>query len=425
MAAASGVSGDIEPFVVHARATGRQGRSTLIGYGDRLTAPAAALANGAMAHALDFEDVFDAAPCHPNASAIPAGLAVAQHLPAVHGRDFLAAVVVACDVVCRLASSCGRSVDKSGWYPPPILGAPGAAIVVAKLMQNSTGNILDTMSLLLMQLSAPGQIRESGTSSLRATREAFPTQAAVVAGMLASGGARGLADPLGARAGFLDVYARGEYDQAALLDALGENYLIETLSFKRWPSCRGTHASIEMALRLVREDRLRWQEVDSVEIVVSDLQKMLAEPIDCKRAPQTLIDAKFSLPFCVATAMVKGAVTLDEFRGPLLKDSDVLAMASRIRVDVRDEAPADPTAADSMRVVLASGEIIERTQSLAAADGRAQVSDDALFDKFVDCCARAARPPSGTVVREVGQRLLGLETEPDIGNLLVNLFPSS
>jgi 2-methylcitrate dehydratase PrpD len=425
MAAASGASLDVQPFVAHSRAIGGQGRSTLIGYGDRLTAPAAAFANGAMAHALDFEDVFDAAPCHPNASAIPAGLAIAQHLSPVHGRRFLAAIVVGCEVVCRLALSTGRSLDRSAWYPPPILGAPGAAIAVAKLLADSTDNIIDTISLLLMQLSAPGEIRHSSETSLRATREAFPAQSAVVAGMLATGGARGFTDPLGGAGGYLRLFAGGDFDATVLLDALGVRYDIEALSFKQWPTCRGTHAAIDMALRLVQEGRLRWQDVASVELVVSDLQKMLAQPVERKRAPQTLIDAKFSLPFSVATALVKGAVTLDELREPLLQDVDVLAMARRISVEVRAEDPADPTSADSMRVVLASGEIIERTHRLVGADNREQIGDDALFDKFVDCCARAARPPSETVVREVGQRLLALDAEPDVGSLLVKLFPPS
>ena len=146
---------------------------------------------------------------------------------------------------------------------------------------------------------------------IRAVREAFPAQIAVQAAQLARRGVRGFDAPLEGRDGFFRLFAANRYDAAALFADLGSRWHIEQLSFKPWPSCRGTHAAIECALELRREIDLR--DIHAIRIEGNEVQRMLAEPAQRKRAPQTAIDAKFSLPFTVATALVAGKVDLDSF----------------------------------------------------------------------------------------------------------------
>ncbi|MDB5672922.1 MAG: MmgE/PrpD family protein, partial [Alphaproteobacteria bacterium] len=179
MLAASGLSVEAEPFVALAEAEGGTPAATILGRGTRVPAQAAAFANGALAHALDFEDAFDAAPTHPNASLIPAALAVAEAHGPVGGREFIAAMAIGCDLVCRLGLSLRRTMEEGGWYPPPILGAFGAAAAAARLMRLSARQVSDTFSLILCQVSCPGEIKYSADTVIRAVREAFPARAAV------------------------------------------------------------------------------------------------------------------------------------------------------------------------------------------------------------------------------------------------------
>ena len=74
-----------------------------------------------MAHALDYEDAFDLAPGHPNASLVPALLALAQWQRGIDGRQFVAALVAGCELACRMGLALGRKMEAGGWYPPPIL----------------------------------------------------------------------------------------------------------------------------------------------------------------------------------------------------------------------------------------------------------------------------------------------------------------
>src|SRR5262249_22557852 len=146
---------------------------------------------------------------------------------------------------------------------------------------------------------------------IRAIREAFPAQAAVTSVLLARSGVRGFETPLEGKGGFFRLYVDDKYDPADLLSGLGEHFHIDRLSFKPWPACRGTHAYIELAQQLQREARFDWREVERITLTTGIVQRMLVEPRARKQAPATAIDAKFSLPFTVALALVRGDVTLD------------------------------------------------------------------------------------------------------------------
>jgi 2-methylcitrate dehydratase PrpD len=276
MLGASGLSPEAAPFRDLALASG-SGPSLLLGGTARVPVTAAAFANGALAHALDFEDAFDRAPCHPNAALVPALLALADARGAT-ATDFLTAMAIGCDLTCRMALALRQPMEAGGWYPPPILGAFGGAAGAARLLGLDAAQTRSALSLALCQATAPGEIKHSVSTTVRAVREAFPAQAAVTAALLAHSGVIGFEAPLEGSGGFYRLYAAGKFDEAVLLDGLGERMHGEQLSFKRWPACRGTHAYIEAALRL--RDRLdrAWQRIAAITIIVGDVQRMLVEP---------------------------------------------------------------------------------------------------------------------------------------------------
>jgi 2-methylcitrate dehydratase PrpD len=159
MLAASGSSEDIRPFIALARSQGSAPQASILGTGERVGAPLAAFANGAMAHALDFEDAFDAAPVHPNASLLPAALAIAQAYGSVSGREFITAVAIGCDLVCRMSLALRQPMEQGGWYPPPILGAFGAVAAASRLLRLDVDATRDALSLTLCQATCPGEIK--------------------------------------------------------------------------------------------------------------------------------------------------------------------------------------------------------------------------------------------------------------------------
>jgi 2-methylcitrate dehydratase PrpD len=416
MFAASGMSSDVVPFVELARTQAASPQATIIGFKERVSVPMAALANGAMAHALDFEDAFDPAPCHPNASLLPALLSVAEFRSPISGREFIAAVAAGCDLVCRMALSLRQPMEAGGWYPPPILGAFGATAAVSRALRLTSAQVTDAFSLLLCQNTCPGEIKHSPETVIRAVREAFPAQAAVLSALLAERGVRGFAHPLEGQNGFFALYASGRYEPSDITDRLGERFWIDDLSFKKWPCCRGTHAYIEAAQTLRRAHGFSPADIAGVRILGGELQRMLCEPRAQKQQPQTVIDAKFSLPFTIAVALRDEEVTLNSFTPAALTNPVLLALAAGANFEFSQEI--SQAAAGEIRVTLKDGTVLGHSVRHALGDPTRPLNDASLRAKFVDCTMNAALPLTRPDAEALADRIMNLEREPDVGALL-------
>jgi 2-methylcitrate dehydratase PrpD len=413
MLGASGMAPAATPFVELAAGQG-PGPCAILGTGRSATAPFAALANGALAHSLDYEDAFDLAPGHPNASLVPALIALSQAEGGVDGRSFLTALAVGGDLACRIGLSVGNALDPGGWYPPPIVAAFGAAAGAASLLRLDPGGVRDALSLMLCQTTMPGEIKHSARTELRAVREAFPAQAAVTSALLARRGVAGFEEPLEGRAGFFALFARGDYDEATLLDELGRRWWIEQLTFKPWPSCRGTHAAIELALALRGEHSLSSDDIAEVHAGIDGLQRMLIEPLARKQAPATAIDAKFSIPYCVAVALVRGTVDLDSFGEDSLRDPAVLAVAARVGPRMAETPGWQRGGGGALEIVLRDGRRLAGEVDNALGCPQRPLSDAVVRRKFLDCAGRAAVPPAG---ERLADAILALENCDDVGRL--------
>lgn len=410
--AASGMSEDAQPFLSLATLQ-PAGPARVLGTSLSIGAEAAAFANGAMAHALDFEDAFDAAPSHPNASMIPAALALAQEIGS-SGRELLTALAIGCDLVCRLGLSLRRPMEAGGWYPPPIIGAYGAAAACARLLGLDWKQVRSALSLTLCQATMPGAIKHNRDTNIRAVREAFPAQAAITSARLAAGGVVGFDAPFEGRDGFFDLYAGGEFDPAVLLAQLGTRFFGQDLSFKAWPSCRGTHVYIELADRLIHKRGLKTDDIAVIRAGIDDVTRMLIEPIERKRAPAVAIDAKFSIPFTLALSAVRGRVTLDDFDPSALGDPGVLAMATLVE-GLEGEIGEWPAGSGGrLEVVLHSGEILSETLDVPLGAPSRSLSRDQLVDKFVNCAARAREPLGDGAARSLAEHILAIEAAPDV-----------
>lgn len=416
MLAASGMARETGAFVALAQTMGT-GPCSVLGTEVSASPAMAALANGAMAHALDYEDAFDLAPGHPNASLVPALLALAQWRGASDGRCFIAALAAGCELACRMGLALGRKMEEGGWYPPPILAGYGAALGAAHLLGLAPRAMADALSLTLCQVTMPGEIKHCARTVIRAVREAFPAQAAVNSALLAQHALAGFEEPLEGVAGFYSLYAGGRFDPEILLAPVGGAMWIEELTFKPWPSCRGTHPFIEMALELRERHGFEPDEVAAVYVGVGPMQRMLVEPVERKRAPETAIDAKFSVPFCLATVLAGGAVDLDAFSEAALRDPTVLALARKVRCEQAAGSERWRGDAGELAIELADGRRVGSRLAQARGAPGNPLSDEELIDKFVDCAMRAARPLTRESARSLATEILTLEECPDVGRL--------
>ncbi len=419
MLAASTMGEGCRAFAEIAIADGGQPTSTIVGFAARVPPGAAALANGAFAHALDYEDAHDTALVHPNAQTIPAVLALAEAQRA-SGAEVLAAIAVGSDLVCRLGLALREDPARFGWYPPPILQAFGAAAGAARILRLGPEATLDALSLTLAQVTGTAEMTRGARSVVRGVRDGFGASAGVLAARLAQAGVAGFDAPFEGESGLYALYAAGSYDRAKLISDLGERYEGANVAFKPWPSCRGTHAAIRAALAH-RAAGVVAQQIDDVLVVGSSLNHMLCEPAEQRRSPATAIDAKFSIPYTVAQALVHGEVGLDAFESAALADPAVLEMANKVRYEIDpDDSPGAATRARLM-ITTTDG---ARHEVAAVAPGGIDdpLTDESLVSKFRANARLAAVPLSEATIAAVVSAVSFIERSPDIAADLMALL---
>ncbi|MEG3179612.1 MmgE/PrpD family protein [Sphingomonas sp. LT1P40] len=413
MLGASGLSEDALPYRTHALAA--SGPSRLIGFETRATPSLAALANGALAHALDFGDTFDAGPAHPNAALVPALLALGDADPGIVFADVLTAMTAGSDLACRLSLAPPRAYEEGGWYPPPLVNLIATAAGCSKLLGLDADGIRNAMGLALVQGAFPSEIKYDASSPMRGVREGFVARAAVEAALLAQVGATAFAEPLEGKAGFFAIYGGGP-PKDVLLDGLGTFFFGDQVSFKPWPACRGTHPYIEAALAL--RDRVDLTAVERIEAETGPIQEMLIRPQPVKAAPTKAIEAKFSIPYTVAAALLDGAVTLATFLPARINDAHTRALSAKV-VEVRNpDWTRAHAASGSLTFVMRDGTRHIHRIMQAAGHPDKPIADSTLLTKFAACAAYAATPISPENAARLAQQILDFPPNSPACNLL-------
>lgn len=366
------------------------GPCTVLGRSFRAQPLQAALANGALAHAMDYEDALDGAPVHPNAAVIPVAIALAEQDEGISGADLVTAVALGCDLVCRLGLALKRNPDEFGWYPPPILSTFGAAATAAKLLRLDVTETAHALALALAQATFSSEFKTFASSSLRAVRDGFAAHNGLLAATLAQRGVSAHLTALEGKAGFFALFARGEWAPDVLVRDLGKKFHGEDVSFKPWPSCRGTHAFIEAVLHL-KPSIGSLSDIVSIETTGPALLSMLVEPIAQKQAPTTAIDAKFSLPFCIGAALATGEIAIPTFSDTGRGNGDALSLAKLVRFAADPKLGMSAAASGSLIIHLKDGRALARSIDRARGSPSNPLSDNDLVAKFRDC-AGYARP---------------------------------
>ncbi len=240
----SGAPG-IDALVAIADHWGGREESNVLLRGRRLPAPQAALLNASMGHALDFDDTHDGAgSIHPGISALAAGLAVADSLGAVDGKQFIRAVALGLDVSCRIALA--STVDR-GWHRTACIGVFGATVTAGLLLGLNVEQMRNALGIAYSHAAGNRQCILDGalTKRLQAGQAA---SAGVFSAVLARKDFTGAHNIFAGRYGFLELYQPNGADASLLLRTLGSEFQGDGLSFKPYPCGRPLHAGIDAAL---------------------------------------------------------------------------------------------------------------------------------------------------------------------------------
>ena len=352
-------------------------------HGDHLPAPAAAQINGAMAHALDYDDVMDhGGSIHPGASVLAASLAAAALRGDATGKDLVLAATLGLDVACRIALA--SPLDR-GWHRTSVMGVFGATAAAASLLRLSQDQVLHAFGIAYSQAAGNRQCILDGALTKR-LQAGLAGSGGVFSAMLAQEGFTGATNIFGGRYGFLELYQPKGSDIAQLAENLGQAWRGDELSFKPYPCGRPLHAAIDAALAL--RDELGGAPIAALHITSDPVTHADAfESGPAKRRPTQIVEAQFALPFLVAAALVHGKVGIGEVAG--FDHPAVLDLAGRI--EGRADGSRGSRGATITATTANGGTAAVETTGPMGSPAK-PLSDERLAEKFRDCAARAAKP---------------------------------
>ncbi|HEV8436547.1 MAG TPA: MmgE/PrpD family protein [Methylomirabilota bacterium] len=317
-----------------ARAGGGHPESTLLVHGDRVPAPMAALANGTAAFSHNFTDTTLSCVIHGGPVAVPAALAVGE-MAGRSGAEVLTAVVAGYEVMTRVGNAINSGTarmahHKKGYHPTATCGVFGAAAVAAKLLGLSVDGIVAALGVAG---SFAGGLSESLTdgSDVWRAHGGIAAHNGVLAALLAQTGLSGPRAVLDGRKGFCAAFTDGHYDAGALVDGLGERYLVLDAAFKLHNTAHVWALPLDALALLRAKQPFAAADVERMEVTFpQNWTAIMDDPSGATYAPVSYAQATNNLRFCLALGLHAGRVYIDEFDERHLRDAAILDTARRV-----------------------------------------------------------------------------------------------
>lgn len=311
---------------------GGAGACTIAGSACRATAAWAALANGAAAHYLDFDDVFDPSQSHASAVLVPAILALAETRRS-SGAACLDAYIVGLEVLARLGEAMNLAHYARGWHATSTIGTVAAAAACARLLALGAEEM--RMALSLATSMAGGSKVQFGTFA-KPMHAGLAAKNGILAAHLASMGTEAADEALEGAWGYVELTCGDEAPGfEEVIGNLGHPPAImeHGLSMKLYPCCSSTHRPVDALVSILQDAAVATQDVERVEACISEIASKNLR----FRRPVTPAQARFSLEYCLAVALLrKQGPGLADFLPEAVLDPKVQELLQRI--DVRTEA---------------------------------------------------------------------------------------
>ena len=393
-----------------------RGECRILGTNNATSPGSAALANGVAAHALDYDDMCFVSLAHPSCALVPAIVAAAE-LVRAPATVLPEAYVIGFEIECRLGTVMNpRHYHERGWHCTSSIGTLGAAAAAARVLGLDAVQVRHALGIAAS--SACG-LKENMGTMVKPLHAGMAARNGLMAARLAQRGFSASADALDGPQGYLTAMdsERRSLDPAAADLGVRWEILDTGITVKLYPSCAATHPPLDALLELRREESFTPDEVASIEIEVDSMTPRLL----IHNRPSTGLEAKFSMPFCAAAAVVHGRLGVDTFDDGPLHDAAIRAVMPRVslRANTAFDAAA-PLSQARVAVTLRDGRILERR-----ADGArgypGRLSTEELATKFAACAARSLTPAR---TRAAWAALQQLDTFQDVRDLTA-LFASA
>ncbi len=396
------------------------GTSGVIGHSRRRPLRDALLLNGMLMHGLDYDDTHMAGVVHLTVCILPVVLGLGAR-QASTGIDVVAAYVAAMEAGSRIAAAVRGGFHEQGFHPTGVVGTFACALAAGRLLGLDAARLVHAQGTALSMASGSLQFIEDGAWTKR-LHPGWSAQAGLTAASLALHGMVAPAAPYTGRHGLYRSYlppASDAFDVAIAIDNLDADGTVDVwellnVAVKPFPMCHFVHAATDAAIALQRTG-LDPTAIASIEVLVPQAAvPLVCEPAERKRTPENEYDAKFSLPYAVASGLIHGRLGLAELRPDAYRAPAAIELMQKVRYRVDPESTFPKHYSGEVRVTLRDGSRLAHREAVNRGHAERPVENDAVEAKFFE---NATLHFSAAQAGEMRDAVLGIERMDNVAKL--------
>lgn len=305
-----------------------QGQSSVFFQKEQLSASQAAFYNAFVANGADMDDGHMLANGHPGVTVIPPVLALAEWRSLSY-QDIAVAITAGYEIYIRLSKAVMPSHLQRGFNGTGTVGSIAAAAAAAKALGLDANGIHVAMGLAATGASGLMELNETG-QEMKPINPGNAAYRGVMCALLAEAGVVGPEAPLDGTKGFFGAFA-DEIHLSAITEGLGTDFQLDTAYIKLYPACRHMHAMIDCAAIIRQKEDFSPTEVEKLTLYTYPMSDKLTGVI---RHPRSGAEAKFSLTYATAVALITGGYSLDDLTGEAEKGGEVAELIDRMEIVV-------------------------------------------------------------------------------------------
>jgi len=413
-----------EKVMNYARKNGCIGEASVINGDFKTSAGMAALVNGTLAHALDYDDVIHVPPAwlgHPSVAILPAILAIAE-AKELSGRDVILAYCLGIEVYVKTGLYCGDDPYRNGWHNTSYIGTMAAAAAASSLLKLNETQIRHALGIAASHACG---IRQNFGTMTKPLHAGLAARNGVEAALLASEGFTANEDIYEAPMGFRNVFSASKCDTTKNIpygnetisveefaEKLGNPWNIATpgMSFKLCPSCRATHFGMEAGVQFRETHTAGPEQIAEIECHVPNHM----ESVLIYHEPQKGLEGKFSLEYVLARTVLEGIPGIHDFTDERVGEPEIKALISKIKW-VSFVPEADSFGIPEFIFRMTDGTEFSTSVEFPKGEPENPVDNETIVHKYMDCAGAVFEDG---VKNQIRNQVLNLENLDSISELM-------
>ncbi|XDB00429.1 MmgE/PrpD family protein (plasmid) [Sulfitobacter sp. LCG007] len=406
---------NIDALRALAQAWGNQPEASVFTEPGKISAQSAAMVNAYQIHCLEYDCVHEGAVLHPMATILSALMAWVEREKGqgriYDGRKLIAALAVGVDVSTMLGIVTEAPIR---FFRPAAAGGFGALAAIANLGGFDAETTLNAMGIQYGQTSGTMQPHVEGVPLL-GLQVGFNARAAIVSADLAQAGFIGPRDFLTGKHGYFELFEMGRCDVDSFLPTLGRSWQIEAMSHKPFASGRLTHGAIDAIRQLRASHDFTAEDIASIRCEVPPVVfNQVGRPDIARPEPNY---AKLCLRYVLGALLTRDSVDVEDFRGTVLSDPAIHAVAAKVDVVLNDVEDANAFYPQRIAVTLKDGAVYRKDLDFAYGAPEYPLTPEENVAKFRRCLTHSAKPIPKAAADRVIDFITTLTDQADIAVL--------